>query len=316
MKAGRSLKVSPLVFALLILLLNELTAYSQTHYTSLIDARHGFETHLVRKESENVPVDPPPTGMFNIVSFKSPVGDLAAYLTPDPKDGKKHAAIIWVFGGFSNSISSAAWDSAPPTNDQSARAFREAGLIMMYPSFRGGNQNPGFKECFFGEVDDLLAAADFLSKQSDVDPNRIYLGGHSTGGTLVLLTAESSDRFRAVFAFGPVTGVGAYGAEHLPFDITNKKELLLRGPVAWLQCIHCPVFVFEGKDEPSNATSVAKMASLSRNPNIQFHLITGATHFSTVAPTTKIIADRITHDEGEKTNISFADEELNSKFAK
>ena len=33
---------------------------------------------------------------------------------------------------------------------------------MMFPSLRGGNNNPGSKEGFFGEVDDVLAAADLL----------------------------------------------------------------------------------------------------------------------------------------------------------
>ena len=77
---------------------------------------------------------------------------------------------------------------------------------MMFPSLRGGNDNPGVREGFFGEVDDVLAAAEYLSKQAFVDPQRIYLGGHSTGGTLVLLVAECSGRFRAVFSFGPVLG--------------------------------------------------------------------------------------------------------------
>ena len=73
--------------------------------------------------------------------------------------------------------------------------FRQAGIMMMFPSLRGGNENSGPKEGFLGEVDDILAAADFLAKQEYVDPQRIYLGGHSTGGTLVLLTADCTDRF-------------------------------------------------------------------------------------------------------------------------
>ena len=77
---------------------------------------------------------------------------------------------------------------------------------MMYPSLRGGNNNPGHMESFFGEVDDVLAARALLAKLPYVDPERIYLGGHSTGGTLALLVAECSGAFRGVFAFGPVYG--------------------------------------------------------------------------------------------------------------
>jgi dipeptidyl aminopeptidase/acylaminoacyl peptidase len=59
---------------------------------------------------------------------------------------------------------------------------------------------------------------------------RIYLGGHSTGGTLALLVAESSDRFRSVFAFGPTDDIRGYGQENLPFPISNRKEAEL--------CVH------------------------------------------------------------------------------
>src|SRR2546425_998049 len=83
----------------------------------------------------------------------------------------------------------------------------------------------GAKEGFLGEVDDVLAAADYLGKQEFVDAKRIYLGGHSTGGTLVLLVAECSERFRAVFSFGPADDVAGYGPEYLPFDTSNRREI-------------------------------------------------------------------------------------------
>jgi acetyl esterase/lipase len=108
---------------------------------------------------------------------------------------------------------------------------------MMFPSLRGGNDNPGTEEGFLGEVDDVLAAADFLGKQAFVDAKRIYLGGHSTGGTLVLLVAECSDRFRAVFSFGPADNVAGYGPEYLPFDSSNPREIELRSPGRWLASI-------------------------------------------------------------------------------
>src|SRR5205085_2693378 len=103
------------------------------------------------------------------------------------------------------------WQDEPPQNDQTASAYRKAGIATMFPSLRGGNDNPGFKESLFGEVDDVLAAREYLARQDFVDPKRIYLGGHSTGGTLVLLAAASTDQFRAVFSFGPVDDIRGYG---------------------------------------------------------------------------------------------------------
>ena len=105
---------------------------------SLSDARQGFSTTLVKKEVDGAPVPEPPKNVLQLVTYHSPVGDLPAYLSPSPQDGKRHPAIIWIFGGFSNGIGETAWASASPDNDQSARAFRDARIMMMYPSLRGG----------------------------------------------------------------------------------------------------------------------------------------------------------------------------------
>src|SRR5262245_2004411 len=154
--------------------------------SALVEARRGFQTKVVRRQDAREPVPEPPPAVFRLIRYDAPAGKLAAYLSPDPKDGKKHPAIIWITGGDCNSIGEL-WQDAPASNDQTASAYRKAGIIMMFPSLRGGNDNPGIKEGFLGEVDDVLAAAEHLSQQEFVDPKRIYLGGHSTGGTLVLL---------------------------------------------------------------------------------------------------------------------------------
>src|SRR5438270_5982532 len=199
------------------------SALAQPAPTTLEQVRKGFQTKLLKQLHEDQAPDVPPANLFQLVQYDAPAGKLAAYVTVAPKDGKKHPAIIWITGGFDASIGSASWEDAPASNDQSARAFREAGMVMMFPSLRGGNKNPGFKEVCFGEVDDVLAATDYLARQPFVDPQRIYLGGHSTGGTLVALVAERSDRYRAVFAFGPVGSVAKYGADVLSFDYKDKK---------------------------------------------------------------------------------------------
>jgi acetyl esterase/lipase len=185
---------------------------------------------------------------------------------------------------------------------------------MMYPSLRGGNDNPGFREGFFGEVDDVLAATEGLAKQDAVDPKRIYLGGHSTGGTLVLLAAASTDRFRAVFSFGPVEDVAGYGTDRLPFDTSNRREFELRAPGRWLHSIRCPVFVFEG--ERGNLRSLQALASRSTNPLVHCYPVKGADHFSILAPVTRLVAGKILGDNGSTTNITFTEEEVNKAAAR
>jgi acetyl esterase/lipase len=305
-----------LSFLILALLLAGCSRPPETK-VSLTQARQGFTTRLIRHETAREPVPEPPPSLFHIVRYTAPAGSLAAYLSPPPTDGKKHPVILWITGGDCNTIGDV-WKEASPDNDQTARAFRDAGILMMFPSLRGGNENPGYKEGFFGEVEDILAAADYLAKQNFVDPNRIYLGGHSTGGSLVLLTAESSNRFRAVFSFGPVEDVTLYGSilgdDFLPFDVSNNKERELRAPGRWLHSIQSPVFVFEGTQPPGNLASLQAMSGSSTNPLVHFHAVRGANHFSILAPTTRLIADKILKDEGSATNLAFTEEELNRPF--
>ena len=279
---------------------------------TLPEARRGFETRLIRHAESPQPAEEPPAKLFRLVRYPSPAGDLAAYVSVPPKQGGRHPAIIWLFGGFSNGIGATAWEKSPPKNDQSASAFRKAGIVMMYPSLRGGVDNPGSPEGFFGEVDDVLAAAGYLAQQDFVDPERIYLGGHSTGGTLALLAAASTDRFRAVFSFGPVEDVTGYGAEVLPFDVLNERERELRAPVLWMHSIRCPTLVLEGTG--GNIESLRALRQASKNPLVQFFPVQGADHFSILAPGTKLIAEKILSDVDPTAEISISEQELKSLF--
>jgi len=277
--------------------------------------RRQFRTHLVRQMKAGEEVAEPPENLFRVVQYGSEVGKLAAYLTPPPPDGARHPAIIWIHGGECNTIGNL-WHSAPPENDQTAAAYREAGIVMMYPSLRGGNENPGFEEGFYGEADDVVAAEEYLARQPYVDPRRIYLGGHSTGGTLALLVAECSDRFRATFCFGPVDNVLRYGrSEPLPFDYEDAREVELRAPGLWLDSVKNPTFVFEGTLRPSNIASLRNMMHAAPPPTVHLFAVPGATHFTILAPMNRLIASKIVQDTGPQTNIAFTSDELTHLLA-
>ena len=281
---------------------------------SLTDARREFKTQLKSVGDEaKEPFEAPPPGVFEHVTYSSDVGDLGAYLTPDPGDGQRHPAIVWMTGGDCNTIGDV-WSPKSPTNDQTAAAYRQAGIVMLFPSLRGGNTNPGQREGFLGEVDDVLAATNYLAKQAYVDPKRIYLGGHSTGGTLVLLVAESSDRFRAVFSFGPVDDVGGYDPSEQPFRTDDSHEVAIRSPGKWLDSIQSPTFAFEGSQQ-GNMVSLRTMERSANSPLIHFFSVSGANHFSVLGPTNNLIARKILADTGPQLNIKFSSEELDRLIA-
>ncbi len=203
---------------------------------SLRDARSGFTSHIIQKslnDSGNLLV--PPANTYVLTHYPTKLGKMAAYITPDPKDGKRHPAIIWIHGGYGGlSDSDYLWEPQERDNDQSGSAFRKAGLVEMLPSFRGEDRNPGSYEMFYGELEDIEAAYDWLAKQSWVDPDRIYLAGHSTGGTRVLLSSEYSDKFRAYFSLGAIPDLkarveGGRMVVPVPFE-KNEQEYRLRSP--------------------------------------------------------------------------------------
>jgi len=279
--------------------------------------RDRFTTKLIRFNKTKESVEIPPKELFSVVEYPTKIGNMAAYLSKIPNDKKLHPAMIWITGGFGNDIGDV-WSKQDPNNDQSAEAFRSAGIIMMHPSQRGGNMNPGYDETCYGEIDDILAAADFLAKQPGIDTSRIYLGGHSTGGTKVLLAAECSKRFRAVFSFGPVASVENYGSEYLTYDTTNFSETEFRSPILWLPSIKTPTYIFEGEGVPGNISSlrfIERNAKKEQNKFTHFYGVKNKDHFSVLQPVSKIIAEKIIADvDGNETQMNF-EKEMES-FAK
>lgn len=262
---------------------------------TLSEVRRAFATRISQHATAPLPLPEPPAALFVRTDVPSANGStLPAFLTPDPRDGRKHPAIIWLTGGDTNSLDDF-WTPGPESHDESASAFRNAGVVMMFPTLRGGNANPSGKEFFFGEVDDVLAAAEHLARQSYVDPEQIYLGGHSTGGTLALLTAETSGRFKAVFAFGPVARVDRYPLSLVPADLgdQNSPERRMRSPIYWLHGITSPTYLIEGKRLPGNRVDVEELCAKSRNPQIHCILADGYDHFSVLSRVSRVIAARL-----------------------
>ncbi len=275
---------------------------------SFAEAHDAFQTTLTRQDNDSDPIPEPPEGLFDLVSYPSKVGDLAAYVSSDPGDGQKHPMIIWVVGGWGNGISDfpfcyPAWD-----NDQTGSAFWQAGVLTMYPSFRGGNGNPGYYEALFGEVDDIVSAYEYAASLPYVNPDRIYLGGHSTGGTRALLAAEYTDKFRSVFCFGPVDEVKYHNNSQFTFDKNNEDEYTMRSPIHWLDNVKNPTFLIEGED--GNSGNLRKIQEASENENIHCYVLDGADHFSTLAPITRLLAEKILADTGAEPGISITQEEL------
>jgi len=233
------------------------------------------------------------------VHYDAPLGSNVAYASP-VEEGARRAAIVWLVGGSDWGVSETMWRDEPRENDQSASAFRKADMVLMLPALRGWHDNPGDNQCFLGEVDDVIAAADYLASRPDVDPDRIYLGGHSTGGTMALLAAASSNRYRAVFAFGPREDATLH-KDCVP-EGTTGEERRLRAPVEHMADITTPTFVIEG--EEGNLYQLRLLEERRGDAPITFIEVPGADHFTVLLPGEETIVEAIATDVGDEVRLS------------
>jgi dienelactone hydrolase/Fe-S cluster assembly iron-binding protein IscA len=305
-----------------VTLLASAAAHGEQPTQTLREARQGF--HTTNVPNAYVPAGPAPeapTGSGYVrVKYRSPVGDLVAYLTPDPGDGKKRPAIVWAQGGFGG-IDEEFCIPQPASNDQTPKTYLDAGFVVMIPSWRGENDNPGKFELFLGEVDDATSAVEYVARLPYVDSNRVYMGGHSTGGTIALLTALYTDKLRAVISFGGAPDIGRVvqgkGYGNTPFDPKDKHETHVRSAIDFTETLRTPTWYFEGADSTyvSDAARMQRRATAAHVP-FAARIVEGGTHFTILAPLNAMLAQKLLADTGAKCNITVTPDEVSAAFQK
>ncbi|MBI6550066.1 alpha/beta hydrolase family protein [Xenorhabdus lircayensis] len=312
------LKLIPVIFSFLLIACNEESYSFNLRADDYAEAHTKFKTNIVDESfvGDGEPAVPP-KDIFSLVYYPAEDGNMAAFLSARPQDNSnKYPAVIWLIGGYGGiSNDDYFWSEHPYGNDQSASAFRRDDLVLMIPSFRGENANPGHYDMFYGEMRDIESARQYLAKLPYVDPERIYLVGHSTGGTRALLASEYTKGFRAIFSMGGIPDLRlrleyAPISVAVPFDQNNPEEFELRSPRTFLTSIKSPTFYFEG--ENAYWQEFDEMKQIAKDKSIPLHVysIEGGDHFNIISPLTNLIAEKILLDSGEKTNIKFNEQDM------
>jgi dienelactone hydrolase len=198
-------------------------------------ARSRFQTKLIRKgpSPQEQPMPNPPVGV-SIVEYISGGLRLKAWLNRPSDEASKHPAVLYLHGGFA--FGAGDWEQSKP--------YRDAGFVVMMPILRGENGQPGAFSHYYDEVSDAVAAAEYLIGQPYVDSKRVFLAGHSVGGTMTLLTAMTSKLFRAAASIdGPVSWPFA-DLWDLPFDSSDPREIYLRSPLPYAASLKCPLRIY------------------------------------------------------------------------
>jgi dipeptidyl aminopeptidase/acylaminoacyl peptidase len=195
-----------------------------------------------------------------------------------PPDGARRPAVLFLHGGFAFGADD--WEQTLP--------FRRAGFVVLTPTLRGENGLPGAYSMFYNEVDDVLAAADTLAGLPYVDSSRLYVAGHSVGGTLTMLAVLTSNRFRAAASFSgsPDQVAWARGqSELVPFDPSDQQEFQMRSPLAFPRSFKCPTRLYYGSRELLFSSSSKKTAQLARAAGLDVEAVSvPGDHFTSVEP--------------------------------
>jgi dipeptidyl aminopeptidase/acylaminoacyl peptidase len=240
-------------------------------------ARAAFRTQLVRRGPAPQPGDQelPPAGVRE-VEYSSDGLRLKAWVSGPPAGGGRHPAVLFLHGGFA--FGEDDWEQAQP--------FRDAGFVVLIPILRGENGQPGHYTMFYDEVNDVLAAAEALARLPYVDPNRLYVAGHSAGGTLALLAALTSPRFRAAAAFSGSPDQVSFvrgQMELVPFNPSDQKEYQMRSPLAFARSFKCPTRLYHGDEEWGFRPSSKKTAEKARAAGLDVEAVSvPGDHFTSV----------------------------------
>jgi len=205
------------------------------------DARKTFRTKLVRTAPapQSWEEETPPADAAEVEYTSGPLR-LKAWV--GPRGGPPKPAVLFLHGGFAFGADD--WEQAKP--------FRDAGYVVMIPMLRGENGLPGSYSMFYDEVDDALAAAEVLAATPGVDPKRLYVAGHSAGGTIAMLTAMTSSRFKAAASFSGSPDQVAWARfqeDLVPFNRNDQTEFAMRSPLAFPKSFKCPARLYYGDEE-------------------------------------------------------------------
>lgn len=263
-------------------------------------------THPYRDELEK----PPKGSGWRRVTYAAGPGPMQAYLHEAPERGP---GVVWVPQGVFDPDARVA--DPPRGNAMSATAFTEAGLTTLVPSFRGMAENPGEAEYFYGEVDDLLAAIAHLKSLGSVDPERVYVVGLGTGGTLALLAGVAEVDVRAIVTIGgaawqfPVMALGGYPRQ--PFAVDDEDATGFRSAIHWADRIRSPVRYLSLQGSYDTDARMMTRFATEAGRDMALTAVPLTDRVAVLGSLQKLIVDKIRADAGGRTtSVAFTEREI------
>lgn len=259
-----------------------------------------FETTALQKEVDDLRIELRSSGQLKFTKITYPSTDglmIPAYLF-EPLASGRYPAIVEVHGGQHGSVSSRSLARIT--------AWVQSGYVVLAPDYRGSS---GYTEDYYAtadyggrEIDDMLAAVDYLEALPSVLPGRAGIIGASHGGYNALMAViRYPDRFRvAVDLFGPTdlvyrltakpeenantdSGDVAYFAKMVGHTIDEAPELYRqRSPRFLAERIKVPLLILHGdKDQVVDVKEslwLVEALQQAGNKQFQYVILEGANH--------------------------------------
>jgi dipeptidyl aminopeptidase/acylaminoacyl peptidase len=195
------------------------------------------------------------------VWYKSSGGlDIHAWYLPASQGKPPHPAVVWPHSGPSWQTFDA-WE--PYLQSMSQR-----GYAVLAPNFRGSTgygaefRNMNLSDIGGGDLEDVVAGAEWLAKRSEVDKSKIVIWGRSYGGFMVLIAlTKRPEVFSAGVALVPVTdwleiyelsdAVMRKLMDELFEGPPEKRRELYRksSPITYVSQIKAPVLISCGRND-------------------------------------------------------------------
>lgn len=259
-----------------------------------------FDKAALQKEIDDLRIELASRNVvrFRKVSYRSTDGLMIPAYLFEPLTPGRYPAIVELHGGQHGTVSSR---SLPRTID-----WVQSGYVILAPDYRGSS---GYSESYYNkadyggkEIDDMLAAVDYLEAQPSVLKGHIGIIGGSHGGYNALMSIiRYPERFRAaVDLFGPtdlvyrLTATPGENANSAPGDveyfatmvgktIDEAPELYEeRSPRYLADHIKIPLLILHGENDrivkSQESLWLVEELEKSGHTDFEFKIIEGANH--------------------------------------
>lgn len=253
-------------------------AGSPSHPNQVVLIDLGTGQHRVIASSSQAKVDPQYIAAPKPISFPTTQGDTSYglfYPASNPKyrlpEGEKPPLIVTCHGGPTSASTSA--------QDLRRQFWTSRGFSILDLNYRGSTgYGRDYRRKLYGnwgihDVDDCVAAVNYLTEQGLIDPNRAVISGGSAGGYTVLGALTFKDVFKAGASYYGVADVKALCDDTHKFESRYIDQLIgpiethaevyqQRSAIHNAEKLNCPVVFFQGMDDkvvpPAQSSTMAK----------------------------------------------------------